>query len=92
MLQTSQKFISADQQILDILKKVDQDTFPKLEHVGKIFYLDHPNAASKKYWIFGAVKRYFSKQILLRGGLVDHHKSESYKEAFDNIDLGEHPK
>ena len=80
-------WLPVDQRIIDVLECADENTFPELEHPGKVFYLDKPTSASKNYGIYQTSKKFFGK-ILLRSGLLNNHMPRAYKEAFLNIDLG----
>ena len=79
-------WLPVDQRILDILECADENSFPELEHPGKVFYLDKPTLTSKNYGIYQTSKKFFGK-ILLRSGLINNHMALAYKEAFSNIDL-----
>ena len=78
-------WLSVDKRIIDILECADENTFPQLEHPGKVFYLDKPNGLCD-YGIYQTSKKFFGK-ILLRSGLINNHMALAYKEAFSNIDL-----
>ena len=77
------------QRIIDVLECADENTFPELEHPGKVFYLDKPTLTSKNYGIYQTSKKFFGK-ILLRSGLINNHMPRAYKEAFSNIDLSKY--
>ena len=87
-------WLPIDQRIIDILECADENTFPQLEHPGKVFYMDKPTLTSsnglslisKHYGIYQTSKKFFGK-ILLRSGLINNHLTLAYKEAFSNIDL-----
>ena len=81
-------FLGSYKKIVHLLNSIHQNTFPKLEHPGKIFFFNRPNAMSNDYWIYETPKHFFSKQMLLRKGIINHHRGKAYKEAFDNVDLG----
>ena len=88
-------WLPVDQRIIDVLECADENTFPELEHPGKVFYLDKPTLTSsngltltsKHYGIYQTSKKFFGK-ILLRSGLLNNHMPRAYKEAFSNIDAG----
>ena len=80
-------WLPVDHRIIDILKCADENSFPELEHPGKVFYLDKPTLASQNYGIYQTSKKFFGK-ILLRSGLLNNHMPRAYQEAFLNIDLG----
>ena len=79
-------WLPMDQRIIDILDCADENTFPQLEHPGKVYYLDKPTSTSKNYGIYQTSKKFFGK-ILLRSGLINNHMTLAYKEAFSNIEL-----
>ena len=87
-------WLPIDQRIIDILECADENTFPQLEHPGKVFYMDKPTLTSsngltltsKHYGIYQTSKKFFGK-ILLRSGLINNHMALAYKEALSNIDL-----
>jgi hypothetical protein len=79
-------WLPVDHRIMDILECADENTFPQLEHPGKVFYLDKPTLTSENYGIYQTSKKFFGK-ILLRSGLINNHMALAYKEAFSNIDL-----
>ena len=74
------------QRIIDVLECADENSFPELEHPGKVFYLDKRTYGIYNYGIYQTSKKFFGK-ILLRSGLLNNHMPRAYKEAFSNIDL-----
>ena len=71
----------------------------EFEHPGEALYLKRPDPsffnqltsflgfASDAYKIFKVPKGFFSKEIILRFGLVLDHGGSKYLEAFNNVQL-----
>ena len=83
------------------LSPSQQTRFKEIEfgHPGKVFYFKRPNPSylnqltsflgfeSDIYKIFKTPKGFFSKELILRFGVILDHRKQKYLEAFDHVEL-----
>ena len=76
------------QKIIEVLKYVDQDSLPYLEHPSETLHhirFDEGNESDKKHKIFLSHSTKFSKSILLLDSMVADHMDYTYGKVLQNL-------
>merc|ERR1712156_850514 len=69
------------------INNVEQNQFPKLEHLGNIFYMRKVD--SEVFKIFSTPGEFFTDSLLLFENMALDHLQPYYEEAFANVKLNE---
>ena len=69
------------------ITNVEQDQFPKLEHLGNIFYMRKVD--SNIFKVFSTPGEFFTDSLLLLENMALDHLQPYYEEAFANVKLND---